>query len=163
MSDDRQAMDRPAAPPEARLIRLVREAAGIKLPEAAAAAGISKARWSQVETGYETRPGGVRAVRGRASTVAHMAHAVGIPPDRLEGEGERPDAAEVLREILRQGTSPAAARANAGDPLAELSQVLGNIEDLTEPERAAFVALAALIAARRSEEERRGALSALPG
>lgn len=31
-----------------------------------------------------------------------MAHAVGLSPERLETEGQRPDAAHILREILRE-------------------------------------------------------------
>lgn len=99
-------MTRPSPPPEAVLIRTVREAARIKIPVAAKAAGISVARWSQVETGAETRAGRRMAVRAPAGTLAHMAHAVGISPGRLEAEGKRPDAAEVLREILRGHEPP---------------------------------------------------------
>lgn len=108
MTPQRQddSMSRPAPPPEAVLIRLVREAAGIKTPEAARIAGISKARWSQVELGYEWREGGFRPVRAGAGTLAHMAYAAGVSPERLETEGERPDAAAVLREIERQKGSP---------------------------------------------------------
>jgi transcriptional regulator with XRE-family HTH domain len=96
----------PTPPPEAVLIRLVREAAGLKLPAVARLAGISKARWSQIETGYETRAGSYRQVKGRAVTVAHMAHAIGLAPERLATEGNRPDAAAVLREILHHPQPP---------------------------------------------------------
>jgi transcriptional regulator with XRE-family HTH domain len=81
------------------LIRLVREARGIKIPEAASRAGISKGRWSQVELGYESRDKQYKPVKGSAGVIAHMADQIGLPPERLETEGERPDAAEVLREI----------------------------------------------------------------
>lgn len=105
-TDDWRPMERPQPPPEAALIRLVREAAGLKIPPAAKAAGISAARWSQVELGYETRQGQVKPVRATAATLAHMAHAAGLSPDRLEAEGGRPDAAAVLREILRGEPTP---------------------------------------------------------
>lgn len=94
-------MERPKPPPEAILIRLAREAAGIKAPDAAKTAGISTARWSQVETGYESRMAQYKPVHAKASTLAHMAFAVGLAPHRLE-QVDRGDAAEVLREILRQ-------------------------------------------------------------
>ena len=94
-------MPRPAPPPEAILIRLVREAAGLKLPAVAKAAGISVARWSQVADGYETRLGQRKPVTGSRATVAHMASAVGLSPERRPAEGKRPDAAAVLREIQR--------------------------------------------------------------
>lgn len=95
-------MNRPQPPPEAVLIRLVREAQGIKIPEAARRAGISKGRWSQVELGYETRSGIVKPVKASAGVIAHMADAVHLPPERLEAEGERPDAVGILREIAAQ-------------------------------------------------------------
>lgn len=98
----RQAMERPAPPPEALLIALARKAAGIRAPAAARKAGISKARWSQVENGCEMREGAYRPVRARDDTLAHMAYAIGVTPERLETEGRRPDAAAVLREILRE-------------------------------------------------------------
>lgn len=94
-------MERPPAPPEAALIRLARQAANIRMAQAAKEAGVSLARWSHIENGYETRQGATRQVQAKAGTLARMAHAVGITPERLETEGERPDAAEVLREILR--------------------------------------------------------------
>lgn len=92
---------KPAPPPEATLIRLARQAARIKAPAAARAAGISTARWSQIENGYERREGLYKPIAGTAPTIAHMARAVGLTPDRLEAAG-RPDAAEVLTEILTQ-------------------------------------------------------------
>lgn len=95
-------MEKPPPPPAATLIRLVREAAGLKIPTVAKRAGISPARWSQIENGYEVRQERVKAVNSRAVTLAHMAAAVALSPERLETEGERPDAAVILREIIRQ-------------------------------------------------------------
>ena len=88
-------------PPEAVLIRLVRQAAGITVDAAATRAGISKARWTQVETGREKRKDGYRPAVAPSGTLARMAGAIpGVTPERLEDAG-RPDAAEVLREIRR--------------------------------------------------------------
>lgn len=95
---------KPAPPPEATLIRLARQAARIKMPAAARAAGISVARWSQIETGYEKRGGLYKPISGTAPTIAHMAHAVGLSPDRLEAAG-RADAAEILSEVISQETA----------------------------------------------------------
>lgn len=95
-------MERPPARPEGSLIRRAREAAGLSIPEAVRRSGVSKARWSQVETGYETRDGTLRVVQARAGTLARMANAVGVTAERLETEGARPDAAEILREISRR-------------------------------------------------------------
>lgn len=94
-------MDKPAAPPDASLIRLVREAAGMSTQDVARKAGISAVRLTQVENGYETRNGQIRAVHAKPGTMAHIAHALEISPERLEQEGQRPDAAPILREILR--------------------------------------------------------------
>lgn len=107
-------MDRPPAPPEAVIIRLAREAAGITISDAAKRAGVSVARWSQIETGSEMRRGTVSPVTARAGTIARMAHAVpGITPERMETEGRRPDAAAILREII---SAPAAAPRAAAIP-----------------------------------------------
>jgi len=101
-------MNRPAPPPEAALIRLVREAANITITEAARRYGeqsgrsMSRGWWNQIEAGYQRRVGTDIPVRNVAARViAHMAAVLAISPERLESEGERADAAEVLREILR--------------------------------------------------------------
>jgi transcriptional regulator with XRE-family HTH domain len=99
-------MERPPAPPEAVLIRLAREAADIRMAEAAKNAGVSVARWSQIESGSEMRSGRVTPVRARAGTIARMAREVGITPERMESEGQRPDAAEILREMERHDLPP---------------------------------------------------------
>ena len=101
-------MDKPAPPPEAVLLTVARKAAGMKTPEVALAAGISKARLSQIENGYERRAGRYTPVRGKDDTVAHVAAVVGVSPERLEEAG-RPDAAVILREILRRDDEPDAA------------------------------------------------------
>jgi len=101
-------MPKPQPPAEALLIRLARDAGRLTVPAAARAAQISKARWAQIEAGYETRKDGYHPVRAPAGTLAHMARAVGISPERLETEGERPDAAGVLREIMRGHEPPPA-------------------------------------------------------
>lgn len=95
-------MGKPPAPPEAVLIRLAREAADIRVADAARRAGVSIARWSQIENGSEIRHGTVTPVTGRAGTIARMAAEVGVSPERMAKEGRRPDAAEILREIIRQ-------------------------------------------------------------
>jgi transcriptional regulator with XRE-family HTH domain len=100
-------MTSPAQPPppaEAQLIRRAREAAGLS-PETAAArmqAGIiGSARWRQIEAGH--RSDSPKPVIAKASTLAHMALAVGVTADRL-AEAGRTDAAEVLREVaLKSG------------------------------------------------------------
>lgn len=91
-------------PPEARLIRTARRAAGLSAEAAAKSTGgkVSAAYWRDVERGYGWRRGERVKATASAQVLAHMARAVaGVTPERLESEGGRPDAAEILREILR--------------------------------------------------------------
>jgi len=96
--------DTPTRPPEGALLRLVRLAAGMSVQDAATAAGISKARWSQVVGGHESRRGRTQPVVASDGLLARMAAAVGVDADRIEQAG-RPDAAEVLREMQRRRPS----------------------------------------------------------
>lgn len=93
-------MDKPPQRPEATLLRRARKAAGRRIPAVAAEAGVSPSWWSQVENSAVARDGAYLPVKAEAGTFAHMAYAVGITPERLETEGERPDAAEILREVI---------------------------------------------------------------
>ncbi|QQM44970.1 helix-turn-helix domain-containing protein [Streptomyces liliifuscus] len=88
--------------PEATLIRLARQARGLS-PEAAAELTpirLGGSRWREIEKGYKGKSAR-QDVRAPGLTLAHMAHAVGLSPERLDEAG-RGDAAEILREILRQ-------------------------------------------------------------
>lgn len=91
------------APPEGVLIESAREDAGLSKREAARRAGISEGWWRTVVKGYQSLGGGDRgAVRDTpAKTIAKMAAVVGVTPEQLETEGERPDAAAILREMDR--------------------------------------------------------------
>jgi len=90
-------------PPEAELLYLARSGQHLSIREAARRAGISENRWRQVEAGYQTVRKGVRVpANATAATLASMARAVGLTPDRLEAEGQRPDAAGILREMQHQ-------------------------------------------------------------
>ncbi len=102
--------------PEGQLIRQVRDLSIPRLSIRAAAKriGLSAEQWGYVERGY--RPAGAgqppRPFSPPAATLAKMAHALRITPERLESEGQRPDAAEILREILHHEVEAAdAARA----------------------------------------------------
>jgi transcriptional regulator with XRE-family HTH domain len=87
-------------PPEADLIRIARLARGLSPEKAAELTHIrlGGGRWRHIERGYQMKN---RPVRAPGKTLAHMAHVVGVTPERLAEVG-REDAAEVLREILRQ-------------------------------------------------------------
>ena len=97
-------MTKPVPRPEASLIRLAREAAGLSPEKAAKRMDIpfSGSRWRQIEAGY--RSDSDKAVIAKAPTLAHMAHAVGVSATRLANSG-REDAAEILHEIEGTGTS----------------------------------------------------------
>lgn len=88
-------------PVEAVLIRRAREARGLTYDQAADRLKIkmSSRRWRQLEEGRE-HGGGKVTVMGDPQ-LAHMAHVVGVAPERLIEIGKR-EAAEILREIEHQ-------------------------------------------------------------
>lgn len=107
-------------PPEATLIRLVREAAGLS-PETAAArmeVKFSGSRWRQIEKGYRTDSG--TKVHAPDTTLAQMAWTLGITSDRLAETG-RHAAVEILREMERS-KAPATTPAPEAEPLADLAE-----------------------------------------
>ncbi|MFP3119521.1 hypothetical protein [Streptomyces sp. SM8] len=89
---------RPEPPPEAALIRSALKARRLTARSAAAAAGISDARWRQIISGYQSVSGNHIPVRAPADTLARMAQAAGVTADEL-AEAGREDAAAELREI----------------------------------------------------------------
>ena len=118
-----QAMAAPATPPppEATLIRLVREAAGLS-PEAAAArmeTRFSGSRWRQIERGW--RRDSDTPVIAPDVTLAQMCFTLGISADRLAETG-RTAAVDILREIERSKTPAPVPTPEASEPLAELEE-----------------------------------------
>jgi transcriptional regulator with XRE-family HTH domain len=97
-------MSRPSKPPYGVLIEEARADAGLSIREAARRAGISDAWWRYVVNGRQ----GTNLVTGAADKVAAMARVVGLDPDRLETDGERPDAARILRTAPRDIPEPVA-------------------------------------------------------
>src|SRR5580692_9792361 len=95
-------MSRSPKPPYGELIERARGDAGLSKREAARRAGISDAWWRYVTEGRQ----GDTPVPGTAGTVAAMARAVGLSPERLEEEGQRKDAADALRKMLMQPPPP---------------------------------------------------------
>lgn len=85
-------------PPEAVLIRRARQANGVS-PEKAAPLlpeGLIKApQWRNIESGKSY---------AKDAVLAHMAYVVGVSPHQLEMAG-REEAAEILRELVRQRAS----------------------------------------------------------
>jgi hypothetical protein len=94
--------DKPPVTAWGEMIRLAREASTPRLSVRAAAklANMSPENWGHVERGYQLHRGRHRPVTGTPATVAHMAHAVGVTPDRLRAAGN-PAAAQILAEMHR--------------------------------------------------------------
>ena len=89
---------RPEQPPEGKLIEDAADRLDLSIREAARRAGLSYGRWRQIVQGYQNvSPGSYAKVRGPARTLARMAAVVGITAEQMEAEGQRPDAAEVMR------------------------------------------------------------------
>jgi Helix-turn-helix domain len=94
-------MSTPDQPPEGILIESARRRAGLSVREAARRAGISEGWWRQIVKGYQSLSGGNRGeVKGPPDTVAGMARVVGVTPEQMETEGQRPDAAREMRKDL---------------------------------------------------------------
>jgi len=88
-------------PPAGILIRKAREQAIPRRsrPEVAHCVGIDPGTLGNIERGYRHLGDGQRRrVEADAATLAKLARELGISPDLLETEGERPDAAEILRQ-----------------------------------------------------------------
>jgi hypothetical protein len=97
--------ERPPQPPEGKLIEDAAAHLDISIREAARRAGLSYGRWRQIVQGYQNGSQGSYAeVRGPVKTVARMATTVGITPEQMETEGQRPDVADFMRQ--EPGTRP---------------------------------------------------------
>lgn len=95
-------------PPESELLYRTRtlRTPQISTEEAARASDISPERWQQIEKGYRSGGRGRRKpVTAPAHTLARMARALEITPDQLEQDGNRADAAKMLRDDLGQDRS----------------------------------------------------------
>jgi transcriptional regulator with XRE-family HTH domain len=90
--------ERPAPPPEGRLIALAQKRARLSGRKAADKSGMSEGHWRAIVNGSRSIAKGVWVpVRAPAETLARMARVVGVTAEQLEQAG-RPDAATELRE-----------------------------------------------------------------
>lgn len=143
----------PHPPPEAVLLRLARKAAGVTVAQAAHTAGVSKAWLSAIENGYDNRGrDGVRPVRASDEIVARLAAFLDVGPERLETEGQRPDAAAVLREMQRHTAQQPApvAEPRFADP--RLQNIMDGPGDLDW--KLMMVALAQAVLAHQEPQDR---------
>lgn len=91
--------ERPAQPPEGKLIAAALKRSGMSARKAAKLVPISEGRWRQIVNGYQTVSAGVHIpVEGPPETVARMASVVRVTPEQLEQVG-RADVAEELRAL----------------------------------------------------------------
>lgn len=98
---------RPDQPPEGKLIADAADRMDLSIREAARRAGLSYGRWRQVVQGYQnTSPGQFAKVNAPAKTLAKMARVVGVTPEQMETEGQRPDVADLLRQPAPAEPSP---------------------------------------------------------
>lgn len=104
--------ERPEQPPEGRLLAAATEHSGLSIREASRRAGISYGRWRQITSGVQhVSPGEFAAVHAPARTLAKMAAVVGVTAEQMETEGQRPDAAQAMRDAdRREVTAPAPSR-----------------------------------------------------
>jgi transcriptional regulator with XRE-family HTH domain len=134
--DRRTIMDTPAVPPYGDLFERARKSRRITIQQAAAAAGIVKQTWIDIVKGRTARP--------KADTLADMARAVGVSPERLEAEGHQGEAADILREMLRESPTSAPLR-----PVPSLPAAPPTPEDVRDMLLAAYpddIVLRALVA-----------------
>lgn len=115
---------KPEPPAEAALIKRVREARRLTIPDVATRAGMSPSRWSQIENGYERKSGAYVSVRAPSATLAHMASVLDVRAEQLVEAG-RSDALDVLGEITRVA-APVSPRSTAegGDGVGSLIESL---------------------------------------
>jgi hypothetical protein len=146
----------PAPPAEAAIVRLAREAQGIS-PETAAERTpirLGGMRWRQIERGYERLTPFKDAV-APDRTLAHMAHTVGVSPERLAEVG-REGAAEILREILRQEEILRRDEEDAHHPYADLTdeheRAIYEMDDLSEERKRTIIDI--LRAGREADRRR---------
>jgi Helix-turn-helix domain len=129
------APELPEPPDEAKLIRRLREAPPhMSGHEASRRAGISEARWRQIESGIRWFRGVAYAESGPKKTVAKMAQVVGATPGQLTRAG-RPDAAGELKALLRDDLTWRRTHRQAEDAERHLDELGGKKADEEQDER----------------------------
>jgi len=129
------APELPEPPDEAKLIRRLREAPpAMSGHEASRRAGISEARWRQIEGGVRWFRGVPYAESGPKKTVARMVWVVGGTPGQL-AEAGRPDAAGELEALLRDDLTGRRVLRQAEDAERRLDELGGKERDTEQDER----------------------------
>lgn len=125
---------RPPQPPVMQLIEQRRERLGMSKRTAAAFAGISDARWRQLENGGREMHGTWISEDAPDTTLARMALAVRLTPESIEPFSPR--AAEILGDLIAE--RDAAGREDADDAERMVDALGGRL--LTVRERATLKA-----------------------
>jgi len=123
----------PPAPPEAQLIRRLREGMvpTVSMREAARQAGFSVATWTQIEQGYRKVTSALTIpITGTAEKVARMGLVVGATPGQLREAG-RDDAAAILQKLIDAGP----------DPKSQLAETIRHSRDFSERQKRALIEL----------------------
>ena len=95
-------------------------------------------RWRQIVTGYQNvSPGSFATVHAPARTLAKMAAVVGITPEQMETEGQRPDAAEAMRQQVPGRITPPESRPVRAVPADDEPGLLPWLETVQADEDAA--------------------------
>lgn len=121
----------PQAPPEAQLIRELREGLipSLSMRQAARRAGMSASLWTQYEQGYrKITPAITIAMRATPEKLARMAQVVGATPEQLRAAG-RGDAAVMLQKLLDAGP----------DPKEQMAEKIRQSRDFTERQKSALI------------------------
>ncbi len=127
-------------PPQPPVMQLIEQRRGrLSIRKAATAAGISEARWRQLESGARSTPLGYAAESAPPDTLARMARAAGVTPAELRENGED-GAASILEELIAEH----AAQADADEEAAAAgARAASEVRGLSARQRAALAAMIA--------------------
>lgn len=101
---DMMKAPRPPQPPVMKLIQERRTRRGLSFRAAGTAAGISEARWRQLESGSRDIRGVHVEEPAPDKTLARMAYATGVTPQELK-DHDRPEAAQLLEDYAAERTT----------------------------------------------------------
>ena len=121
----------PTAPPEARLIKRLREekVPPLSMREAARRAGFSVATWTQNEQGYrKVTPAFGIPIRATDEKLARMALTVGATPEQVRATG-RDEAARMLEKLIEAGP----------DPKQQMAERIRQSREFTEEQKKALI------------------------
>jgi transcriptional regulator with XRE-family HTH domain len=118
-------------------MKLIQERRKKSIRQAASDAGISEARWRQLESGARSTPLGLAPETAPDGTLARMAHAVGVTPAELRDAGH-PEAAAILEAHAAEQAAISEADEEAADAAARAA---AEVRGLNARQRAALTAM----------------------